>query len=167
MALRGSRYLRWVGVCLGVVLLGSAVATTGFIETEYRATYYAQPVDSDEVQSSVTVRDVPPECRSVARQLTAGQTVSEIGYELRPGESTFLVRTNLSGEWQLSESVCGEQLLTGRALQSGGQYYHVWGTERKGKFWYRHKPLLSLSVLTGASLLIGGIGLDQNRTREG
>lgn len=158
MSLRFGRRQCWIIISLGAVLLLGTVAGASFIETEYRATLYAQPVAADDARSPVSVHELPVECQPVARQLFAGRTVSEQDYELwTGGPPLYITHTNSSNRWQLSNVACGEQILTGSTLTSNGQYYHVWGTERKGKFWYRHKSLLSLSAVTGALLMLGGL----------
>ena len=158
MVLRFSSRHRWVALCLGVVLLGIPLASVSLIETEYRATYSAQPIAGDDAHSPVAVEELPATCQPVAYHLLAGHTVVEQGYELRTGGTPlFVTHTNISNTWRLSNIVCSEQIATGRTLQADGQYYRIWGTEQHGMFWYRHAALLSLSTVVGATLILSSL----------
>jgi hypothetical protein len=63
--------------------------------------------------------------------------------------------------------ICGEHINSGGALYADSRYYQVYGTEQKGKFWYRHNSFLILSVLMGSVLILSGFYLrDKSETEE-
>ncbi|WP_458187522.1 hypothetical protein [Haladaptatus sp. NG-WS-4] len=157
------------GFFLVVALLGFGIPVT-----EYQATYYAQPVEGKSPDATghwqgVDVDELPSECRKVAYELAAGQTVSEAGYQFpserqmqsdgRQGDDPILLvkRTNLSDSWRVGDSFFGDHLVSGEYLRVEGRYYHLWGRYSEGVFSFRHKQLLYSIALTGLVLL--GIGL--------